>query len=335
MTQSPPPLPGFPVQSFNARAIRVVTGANMGDPIGAPDDCALGDVYRLKPEAQMKRMVLARGSAGGGPQLIAPGSAIGTPGDRVFPFGVLTLLAPDGERLTLVTLWHEASTTSFALPLSPMRPRVDYTLVEARADLGQTRLADVICVSFAAGTLVTLPAARPTPIEDLRPGDLVLTRDNGPQPVRWIGKATLRAVGSLAPIVIAAGTMGNLGDLVVSPHHRLFLYQRGPQRTGPGAELLVQAKHLVDNERIWQREGGYVDYYSLVFDRHEIIFAEGIPAESLMVSPETVSLLPDEMAEELAARFPGLRHSPHMAHEVGKTVVKTINRDDVWLEGRS
>lgn len=326
------PLPGQSAQTYPAGAIRVVLGANLGDPVGAPDQVALGDVYRLKPEARSRRMMLRlRPGEGESPaQEIAAGSEIGTPGDLIRPLALLTFLAPDGERLVLVTVWHDASMATFALPLSPMVAGKDYTLVEVGTEFAGLRLADMICVSFAAGTLITRPGGAPDPIEALAPGDLVLTRDHGAQPIRWIGKSRHRAAGSFAPVVISAGTLGNLGDLAVSPHHRIFLYQRDSRHLGGTSEVLVQAKHLVDGERVWRREGGFVDYYSLVFDRHEIIFAEGIPAESLMVSEDTMRLLPDDLADDLRARFPGLRQRRHFASEASRATLNAAGRTSVF-----
>lgn len=324
------PLPGLGIHAFAAGNIRVVTGANLGDSIGGPDDCALGDIYRLKPEARPKRLIVAGGQKGDRSQTIAAGSAVGKEGDRIWPMAILTLMAPDGERLTIVTIWHEESEAVFALPLSPIRPGINYALVDIDPDAARAQLADVICVSFTAGTLITLPGGAQTRIEALRPGHVVLTRDNGPQPVRWIGKATLRATGAFAPIVISAGTLDNLGNLVVSPHHRLFLYQRGKRRLTGQPEALVQAKHLVDDDRVWRREGGFVDYYSLVFDRHEIIFAEGIAVESLMVSEATVRLLPPEIADDLRQAFPGLRHSPHFAAEADRARIEAEGHDRLF-----
>lgn len=326
----PPPLTGDGVHAYAADAIRVSSGANLGDPIGGPDDCLPGDIYRLHPETPARRLVLNRTRGGGQAQTIAPGSAIGAPGDRVLPLAILTMMSPAGERLAIVTLRHETTGAIFALPLSPMLVRTEYTLVDIDPDAGRARLADVICVSFAGGTLVTLPGGRQQRIETLAVGDMVLTRDNGAQPVRWIGRATLRAAGGFAPVVISAGTLGNSGDLVVSPHHRLFIYQRGAQRLTGAAEILVQAKHLVDGDRVWRREGGFVDYFSLVFDRHEIIYAEGIAAESLMLTDETVGLLPADLADELQARFPGLSHSPHFAREAGRTLLDPAVRSRLF-----
>ncbi|MGB7269992.1 MAG: Hint domain-containing protein [Albidovulum sp.] len=330
MDQSTQPMPGYPAQAYEAGDIRVFSGANLGDAIGGPEDCQPGDIYRVAASARAARLMLCPAAAAKGQQLIAPGSDIGAAGDLLIGQSVLTLLASDGERLVIVIVKHQATNRVYALPLSPMTPLVEYTLVDLSDDLRDIRLTDIICVSFAAGTLITLPGGRQQLIERLEVGDTVLTRDNGPQPIRWLGKATLRAKGSFAPVVISAGTLGNSSDLIVSPHHRIFLYQRGARRLGGTAEILVQAKHLVDGSNVWQREGGFVDYYSLVFDHHEIIFAEGIPAESLMVNQETVRLLPPELAQELTGRFPGLRQSQHFGTEATRAALDAAGRDSLF-----
>jgi hypothetical protein len=131
-------------------------------------------------------------------------------------------------------------------------------------------------------------------------------------------------VGAFAPVVISAGTLGNSGDLIVSQHHRMFLYQREKKAGLPTSELLIQAKHLVDNDHVFIREGGFVDYFSLVFDHHEIVYAEGIPAESLMVNDATVSRLPTDLSTEVKARFPGLTQNQHFGTEAGRQFLDQI-----------
>jgi hypothetical protein len=326
------PLPPYAAHVYPAEALWVVTGANQGDPIGAPVDVEPGDVYRLDPSLSPIRLMLAAGGDAAAAQRIAPGSAIGQAGDTVTLDALLTFLAPDGERVEVLVIRH-ADEGRFALPLSPMLPRTDYTLVDARSAPDRVRVADIVCVSFAAGTRITLDGGTQRPIERLQPGDGILTRDNGVQAVRWIGKATLRAIGSFAPVVIAKGTLGNGGDLVVSPHHRIFLYQRREARIGATAEVLVQAKHLVDGDLVRRREGGFVDYFSLIFDHHEIVYAEGIACESLMVTDTTLTVLPDSIAEAVRARLPGLRHHPHFGTEVGREALDQATRDAILRKG--
>jgi len=313
---------GYAVVAWPAAQLSVTHGANLGDPIAGADDPVPGDIYALGRSRRPLRLVLGRATQGQSVQIIAAGSEVGQEGDALTPVKVLTFLAADGDRVTVVTARHDASGAHFALPLAPLVPAAGYTLVDARDYAAGMRLAAAICISFAAGTLITLPGGAQQPVERFRPGDPVLTRDNGAQPVRWIGKVTLRARGNFAPVVISAGTCGNSGDLVVSPHHRIFRYQRGQQRLAGRAELLVQAKHLVDGELVWRREGGFVDYYSLVLDRHEIIYAEGIPAESLMVAEETLALLPDDLASDLRRQCPGLSQAGHFATEAPRGMIE-------------
>lgn len=295
--------------AFAAGTLRVSHGVQAGDALGAWQDAVAGDVYRLQPDAQAMRLRFDSG------HVLAAGSDLGQAGDVIEALGQLTFLAGDGERVEVLLARHAASGLDLVLPLSPLAPRGEYTLIAAGPPPARVRLADALCVAFAAGTLIARPDAAPIPIDRLQPGDAVLTRDHGAQAVRWIGKASFRAQGGFAPVVIAAGTMGNLGDLVVSPHHRLFLYK--PRGASGAAEILVQAKHLVNGTVITRREGGIVDYYSLVFDRHEIIYAEGVAAESLMVNDMTLGLLPPELSEDLRKRLPDLNQTQHRGTEVG------------------
>lgn len=329
----PEALPGYAAHVYDATALWVVSGANLGDAIAEAGQCEPGDVYRLDPDAPPRRLMLRPAPPGSLTQTLADGTDIGNPGDALALRSLLTLMAPDGDRVEVLLIRHEPTARLLALPLSPVAPRTDYTLLDARQDPGSIRIADIVCVSFAAGTLITLMGGAPRPIEALRQGDLVLTRDHGAQPVRWIGKATMRALGSFAPVVISAGTFGNEGDLVVSPHHRIFIYQRGARRVGGTAELLVQAKHLVNGTEVYRRDGGFVDYYSLVFDRHEIIYAEGIPAESLMVNAATLDLLPADLADEIRSRFPGLSQSQHFGTEASRAALDAFGREALHRRG--
>ena len=315
--------PDHACQVFEANAIYVSFGANAGDALEGPKAVCPGDIYELEPDAAALRLVVTRPVAG--TQMVAPDSDVGDVGDPVLLEARYALMGSDGTKVDLLVL--VAGGQRLVLPLSPMAAQTEYTLLAIEAAPPELTLSDLLCVSFAAGTLITLAGGAQRAIEALQPGDRVLTRDHGPQPLRWVGRATLRAVGSFAPVVIAAGTLGNAGDLIVSQHHRMFLYQR--QRTAdlPTSELLVQAKHLADGERIFVREGGFVDFFSLVFDRHEIIYAEGIPAESLMVTEAIVNRLPPELAEEVRQRFPGLSQNQHFGTEAGRQVLETIGRD--------
>jgi hypothetical protein len=315
------PAPGHACQLFAAEDIYVTQGVNLGDGLSLPGEAETGDIYALDPAARPLRLVLSRPEAGA-EATVAEGSSLGRPGDAVRMLARHTLMSDGGDKVDLLML--AVGGQLFALPLSPVSTGAGYTLIASDAAPEEARLADLMSVSFARGTLITLATGRQAAVETLRPGDLILTRDHGAQPLRLLPRATLRAHGAFAPVVIAAGTLGNSGDLIVSQHHRMFLYQRKRIPGLPTSELLVQAKHLVDDENVFVREGGMVDWFSLVFDRHEIIYAEGIPAESLMVNDATVSRLPPEIAAEVAARFPGLAQVQHFGTEAGRQFLETV-----------
>ncbi len=316
MSQDAPATDGRPDQACQVLAagdLFVSLGVNQGDGLAGPDEVCPGDLYQIDPDHQPLRLVVQQDSGG---QRVGPGSTVGTPGQAIGLEARYDLMGDSGERVELLLLSLGAARV--VLPLSPMAVGTDYTLVKVEAAPEAAGLADLLCVSFLRGTMITLATGAQRAIEDLRPGDRVLTRDHGGQPLRWVGKATLKAVGPFAPVVIAKGTLGNAGDLIVSQHHRMFLYQRERMAGLPTSEILVQARHLVDGEHIFIREGGFADYFSLVFDRHEIIYAEGVPAESLMVNETTVSRLPPEFSQEVRARFPGLRQNQHFGTEAGR-----------------
>jgi hypothetical protein len=318
-------IPSQAVQVLPAEALRVSSGVNLDEAISTHDDVLAGDIYKLDPKAKAHRLVLRRSDVG---MLVADDGAL------VHCTARYELMSDDGDRLAVLYLQPEKG-QAVILPLSPISVRKTYQLLAVEANPENIGLSDLLCVSFLRGTRITLMSGEQRAIETLVPGDRVLTRDRGAQGLRWIGKATLRAVGTFAPVVITAGTLGNSGDLIVSQHHRMFLYQRRKRAGLVTSELLVQAKHLVDGDRVFWREGGFVDYFSLVFDQHEIIYAEGIPAESLMVNDATVSMLPPDLAAEVKARFPGLAQVQHFGSEAGRNFLAEIGPEALFLNPRS
>jgi hypothetical protein len=315
------PTPGHACQIFRADDIYVTYGANQGDGVQGPQDVDAGDIYHLDREAQALRLVVSQPDPQG--QHVEPGSEVGRPGQPIALEARYTLMAPDGDKVELLILLLDGR-DRYVLPLTPIGAQVDYTLLTVEPAPGDLMLADLLCLSFARGTMITRGDGSQKAIEALRPGERILTRDHGKQRVRWIGHARLRAVGSFAPVVISAGTLGNTGDLILSQHHRVFLYQRHKIGGLTTSELLVQARHFVDGENVYLREGGFVDYFSLVFDHHEIIYAEGIPSESLMVNDATVNRLPPEIAAEVKTQFPGLTQLPHYGTEAGRQFLDEI-----------
>ncbi|MEM6306268.1 MAG: Hint domain-containing protein [Pseudomonadota bacterium] len=163
--------------------------------------------------------------------------------------------------------------------------------------------ATPICLT--AGTLVET-AEGPRAVERIKEGDMVLTRDAGLQPVRWVGRRDVGARGSFAPVEIAAGALGNTEPLLVSQQHRILLEGWRTQLVSGEDAALVAAVHLVNDTGIRLRPGGRVSYVHLMFDDHQVIRSNGIWTESLLPGKGALdSLLPAARAE-LIAIFPEL-----------------------------
>ncbi|MFY0632404.1 MAG: Hint domain-containing protein [Vannielia sp.] len=300
---------------FSGADLHVTSGANLGDALGPVDELCEGDTYGLAEEAEVSKLALITEA---GRLLVAPDSELGRVGEAVTLAGRLTFMGGDGGGMDLLVIelpGAEGETRHF-LPLEPMEPRVDYALIGVSDEPGEVQLSDLTSFAFARGTAITLASGAQKPVEELAPGERVLTRDHGAQPVRWIGTQTVRAVGAYAPVVITKDTLGNAADLILSQHQRLFVYQRGADRVTETAEMLVKAALLVDDDAVFVRKGGFVDYFTLVFDHHEVIYAECIPVESLELSPDTRHSLPGEIAAGIEAEFGDLAHTPAFGTEL-------------------
>ncbi len=157
---------------------------------------------------------------------------------------------------------------------------------------------------FTPGTLIATPEG-PRPVEALAPGDMVLTRDNGPQPVRWAGRRAVGGRGDHAPVRFAPGAIGNDRELVVSPQHRVLVEGWRAELLFGADEVLVAARHLVNGDTIHRAPRDRADYIHILFDRHEIVTAEGVATESF--HPGDYVLAGDAaIRAELTTLFPEL-----------------------------
>ncbi len=196
---------------------------------------------------------------------------------------------------------------------------INYTNTDPASLAGSVTLNDGTVVSFSnienviicfkAGTRIDTPLGQRR-IEDLRPGDMVITRDNGVQPVRWVGRRRVPGNGDFAPIRFAPGSVGNFRPLMVSPQHRMLYRSTEATLMFGATEVLVAARHLVNGGSIRQVEKDEIEYVHVLFDRHEIIFAEGSPSESFHPGRHGLNGVMDAAREELFALFPELRSDP-------------------------
>lgn len=159
-------------------------------------------------------------------------------------------------------------------------------------------------VCFHTGTTILTPRG-PCPVEELRPGDLVMTRDHGPQPLLWVTRSlhgppeppeTWQSI-LIAPGALGPGIPGR--PLRLSPQHRVMIVD-----PATGAEVLVAARKLVERRGIRALRGQRsADYVHLLLERHALLWAEGAAAETMLVAPASRHRLPPD----LSARLPDMQ----------------------------
>lgn len=146
-----------------------------------------------------------------------------------------------------------------------------------------TEYATPIC--FASGTRIATTRGL-VAVEDIRAGDLVQTRDSGPQPVIWHSMRHLPGVGPYAPVRIGKGIFGAGWALRVSPPHRILIRSQKAELLFGAPEVFVAASHLVGQPGITRPSCREISYHHLLLERHEVILADGVWSESLFAGAD-------------------------------------------------
>ena len=166
---------------------------------------------------------------------------------------------------------------------------------------------DPHCICFTPGTMILTDTGE-RPVETLRAGDRVITRDNGGQHIRWIGRRCVDGQGALAPVSIAPpGAQGGQAPLLVSPDHRVLYTGYMAELLFGEVEVLVAAKDLLDGKDVQRQTCDRVTYLHLMCDHHEVIYANGIGTESFLASDTVLSDLEETTRNDLFSALPGLR----------------------------
>ena len=257
-------------------------------------------------------------------------SAAGGGGDDVF---ILTDLGETDTGTITIIGGEGDETAGDTLVLTPDTGRDDITFTntdDAAGGLSGTFTLNGAVVNFSEieNIICFTPGARiltqwgERPIETLRPGDMVVTRDHGLQPVRWTGNRTVHGSGDFAPVSIASTVMGGQEALLVSPQHRMLFTGYRAELLFGESEVLVAAKHLVNGRDVTISEQEAVTYIHIMFDRHEVIYAGGIATESFYAGDTALSAVDSAAREELFAIFPELRSAPGRHREIARPCLK-------------
>jgi len=215
------------------------------------------------------------------------------------------------------------------------------TLVSTTFVFGQGSMpvGDLGPPCFVSGTLIKTMAGWRA-VETLTESDVV-TGYAGNQLSLWkvlkrrFNARDLHANPKLRPVRIMAGALGSglpERDLLVSRQHRMLVKSKIAERMFGAAEVLIPAIKLTVLSGIFVDEAvEEVEYFHLLFDKHEIIFAEGAPTESLYTGPEALKAVSPEAQEEILTIFPeaaDLDYAPQPARFIpsGKLQKKLIER---------
>ena len=170
--------------------------------------------------------------------------------------------------------------------------------------------SDVTC--FVRGTRIRT-ANGELLVEDLRAGMMVETLDAGLQKLRLvlqreISAAELAENPKMRPVFMPAGSLGSglpTRDLRVSRQHRMLVSSPVVQRMFGQNGVLVSAIKLAALPGICvDKEIPKVEYFHLLFDDHQVVFAEGTPSESLYTGELALNALPQEAVEEIFEILP-------------------------------
>lgn len=188
-------------------------------------------------------------------------------------------------------------------------------------------------VCFADGTLIQTPKG-PRKVETLVQGDLVVTLDRGPQPIRWIGvQHRFYQPGQDDLVVIEPGALGQgtpKKRLRLSRQHRVFIRSRIAQRMFGSAEVLLPAHRLVGCPGIYfSAWDGLMGYWHFLCDQHELVFANHALTESLLMGDQAHKQVGRKAIHEIADLDPCLlTPSPEPARPIphGRTQSRFVHR---------
>ena len=226
---------------------------------------------------------------------------------------------PNGDVLDLTNLFSSGLAESGSITYTSDDNEDGFVTLTDGTVINFEEIENIIC--FTRGTMIVTDKGEKY-IEDLVAGDKVLTKDNGLQELRWMGSRTVPATGTFAPIMIKAGAMANDRDLMVSPQHRMVVEGWKSELLFGEREVLAAAKHLVNNDTIFVKEGGEVEYFHMLFDTHEIVFANGAASESFHPGEVGISALSEASRDEVFALFPELRDDASSYGPAARTSLK-------------
>lgn len=194
-------------------------------------------------------------------------------------------------------------------------------------------------ICFTPGTLIATPRGE-VPVETLKVGDKVITRDNGIQEIRWLGHKALsgqelRLNAHLRPVLIKAHSLGNglpEQDMMLSPNHRVLVANDRTQLYFDEHEVLVAAKHLIGSPGVHSVASIGVTYIHFLCDRHEVVLSNGAWTESFQPGDYSLKGLGNSQRSEIYELFPDLKTAAGLGGY--QAARRTLKKHEARLLGR-
>ncbi len=167
-------------------------------------------------------------------------------------------------------------------------------------------------ICFAKGTRI-LAATGARPIEAIEAGDQVVTKDQGLQSVRWVGQRTVEGLSAFhrsdRPVTIKAHAFGRdvpSVDTHFSPNHAILTDHWKTSLFFGEDEVLTAAKAFLNSDFAFSSRHSQVTYFHVLLDRHSLVQANGMWAESLFLGTQCMEMLSQPHRLEVLGLFPGL-----------------------------
>ena len=233
----------------------------------------------------------------------------------------LTLIAAGAGRAPLVMVLGEMPPTGTDL----------WVVAQTVATTPGARPRDVPggVVCFTPGTAI-LTEHGPRPVEALRVGDRVQTKDDGCEEIVWRGfrrvsGARLHAMPHLAPVRLREGALdAGVPDtgLLVSPDHRMVLRGARARALFNVDEVLVAARDLIDDARIHvDRAVREVTYIHLLLPAHRIVFANAVETESFHPASAGLDDIEVEQMARMMDAVPQVAEDPRLYGDFARRVL--------------
>jgi len=200
-----------------------------------------------------------------------PGNIIDMDGTLVFD-GSETAVLQSGNIVV-----SKQNSTVFTIPVSGIPANATFAVTNDGSGWAQITMNPVACM--VSGTRIRTPRGD-VPVEMLAVGDLVRARFAGDVPITWIGCRRVdcsrhEAPERVRPVRVLAGAFGDdlpVRDLLLSPDHAVFT-----------EGVLIPVKYLVNGVTVLPDEAAAQPlYFHVELDAHDILWADGLPVESLI-----------------------------------------------------